>query len=164
MSKRRFLPVAALLLALAAPAAFAQQAAPGSWEQLTPAQRELLTQPIRERWNNADAAQRQRMLAHAERWREMPPEQRARARRGYDRFEQMDPARREQMRVLFERTRGMDPQQRRHTFVLYHAMRGMAPAERQALVERWRGMNAEQREAWVREHAPAREGGPRRPH
>ena len=46
-----------------------------AWEQLDPAQREILVAPIRERWN-ANAAERGRMFAHARRWQEMTPEQR----------------------------------------------------------------------------------------
>lgn len=162
MLLRYVLPVALLLAAFAAAPAIAQsppQPAPGNWDQLGAAQRELLTQPLRDRWDHADAAQRQRMLAHAQRWRDMPAEERMRARRGYDRYDRLHPAQREQMRVLFERTRDMDRETRRHTLVLFHAMRGMDADQRKALVDRWAAMTPQQRQDWVREHAPPRRHG-----
>ena len=61
-----------------APATQSAQATMPSWEQLTPAQRETLVAPLRERWN-ASAGERARMFRHAERWRAMTPEQRNRA-------------------------------------------------------------------------------------
>jgi len=125
------------------------------WEQLTPAQRELLVAPVRERWN-ASPDDRARMLERARRWQEMPPGQRARARRGMKRWEHMDPATRAGMRILFERTRGMSPQQRRETFALYHNMRRMTPEQREALRKRWAEMTPAQRQEWMREHAPRR--------
>ena len=148
-----------LLLAIAAPA-FAQQSAtsPGNWDQLDAAQRDLLMQPVRDRWNLADAEQRQRMLDHARRWHDMPPEERARARVGVKRFHRLSPEQQAQMRVLFAKTRDMKPQERREAFALFHAMRDMNTQQREALRERWGTMTAEQREAWMREHAPRRGG------
>lgn len=128
-----------------------------AWEQLTPAQRERLVAPMRERWN-ANPDERARMLERAERWHALPPEQRTRAHRGMKRWEHMDPARRAEMRLLFERTRDMPRQQRHETFALYHAMRDMTPAQREALKQQWIGMTAQQRDEWMREHAPRRKG------
>lgn len=150
-----------LLLILAAPA-FAQQTTPppGNWEQLDAAQRELLMQPVRDRWNLSDTEQRQRMLDHARRWRDMPPEERAKARVGVKRFDRLSPEQQAQMRVLFAKTRDMSKQERRETFALYHAMRDMDATQRQALRDQWAKMSPEQREAWMRERAP-RHGGHR---
>ena len=112
------MPCIALLLALATGTAVAgDQARPAAaampaWEQLSPAQRELLVAPIRERWN-ANPDERARMYEHAQGWQSMTPEQRARARHGMHRWERMDPERREQMRALFEKMRAMSPEQRR---------------------------------------------------
>jgi hypothetical protein len=130
-----------LLLALAAGNALAgDQAKPAqpmpAWEQLTPAQRELLVAPIRERWN-ANPDERARMYEHAQGWQSMTPQQRARARHGMHRWEQMDPERREQMRALFEK------------------MRAMTPEQRKALREQWHAMTAEQRRVWVQANPPS---------
>lgn len=147
-----------ILLALApATTALAQNQADANWEQLSTAERDLLTQPLRERWNNANAEQRQRMLAHAQRWRDMPPEERSRARRGHDRFDRLNPEQQEQMRVLYEKTRDMSHPERKQTLVLFHVMRPMTSTEREALRREWATMTPEQRQAWVRENAPRRD-------
>ncbi len=153
----------AVLLGLWAllPAAAWAQAASGdagaqplpAWEQLTPAQREELVAPLRARWND-NPGERAHMLERARRWQAMPPEQRARAHRGMKRWEHMDPARRAEMRALFERTRDMPRQQRRETFALYHQMRRMTPEQRETLKQQWVRMTADERRAWMREHAP----------
>lgn len=146
--RKRFALAAALLAA--AGTACAQQKAPGApaavaapaaqaalpaWEQLTDAQRELLVAPLRERWN-ASPGDRARMYRHAERWRAMTPEQRVRARRGLGHWEHMDPEQRREMRALFEK------------------MRGMSPDQRKALRDRWHGMTAAERRAWVEANPP----------
>lgn len=133
---------AALLLCMLAGLAQAQDkgkppaAAPlPAWEQLTPAQRDELIAPMRERWNRSPE-DRQRMYDHAHRWRLMSPEQRREARKGMQRWEQMDPQKREQMRALFER------------------MRGMNPEDRAALKAKWRAMTPEQRKQWFEANSP----------
>src|SRR6476469_1960778 len=114
----------AVFLLLAAPA-FAQQTpalaqpATAQWEQLSPAERDVLIAPIRDRWNNADADQRRRMLEHARRWTTMTPEQREAAHKGMRRWDHLSPDQRDQARELFER------------------MRSMPPEERHALKEKW---------------------------
>lgn len=150
------LHLALVLLLMATAPAFAQQSAPppGNWEQLGAADQELLMQPVRDRWNLADAEQRQRMLDHARRWRDMPPDERAKARVGVKRFHRLSPEQQAQMRVLFAKTRDMNPQERREAFALFHAMRDMDAQQRQALRDRWAKMTPEQREAWMREHSP----------
>lgn len=115
--------------------ATASQAALPAWDQLTPAQRELLVAPLRERWD-ANPDERRRMYGHAERWRSMTPEQRARARRGLGHWEHMDPARRREMRALFEK------------------MRTMTTEQRKALRDQWHGMTQAQRNAWVEANPP----------
>ena len=107
-----------------------------AWEQLSEAQRESLLAPLRDRWNGADAGQRQRMLSHGQRWQSMSPEERDKARRGLRRFEHMSPEQREQARALFGQ------------------MRDMPPAQREALRERWSQMTPEQRKDWVRDNPP----------
>ncbi len=137
MSSRPFL--LALVLAAAPLAAMAQSPAPlPAWEQLTPAQRELLLAPVRERWNNSSPEKRRHLLEHAERWRTMTPEQRSHARHGMKRWQDMPPEKREQARALFEH------------------IRPLPEAERKAMLERWKAMTPEQRKAWVEAH-PAKD-------
>ena len=138
----------AVLLAFSAlpAAAHAQQAeaaALPAWEQLSPAQRELLTAPIRERWNRAPG-ERQHMLQRAERWQSLAPEQRRRAHHGMERFEHMSSGQRTQARALF------------------HAMRGMDAAQRKVFLMEWKAKSPEQRRAWVEAH-PAPRRDPQRP-
>lgn len=109
-----------------------------AWEQLTPAQREQLIAPIRDRWN-AEPAQRRRMLNHAQRWQSLTPEQRQHARRGVKRWQQMDSEDREQMRMVFDH------------------LHAMPEAERAVFMRKWRAMSAEQKRAWLQAHpAPLR--------
>ncbi len=105
-----------------------------AWEQLSPAQRDLLVAPIRERWDtNPDA--RGRMFQHAQRWRQLSPEQREEAHKGQGRWETMPPDQRQTMRALFQKTRDMTPEQRR------------------ALRQQWRAMTPEQRRAYLGQNA-----------
>ena len=132
----------ALLLAVliaAGPAFAADPATPmPAWEQLTPAQREMLIAPVRERWNSAQPEDRARMFERAQRWQQMTPEQRQRARHGMQRWESMSPEQREQTRALFAKMRTLDEPQRK------------------ALKAKWRTMSAEERRAWVQANpAPA---------
>ena len=135
MTQLRQLPALALLavaLFAANPAGAATTTATvmPTWEQLTPAQRDLLVAPIRERWNSSPG-ERTRMYQHAQRWQQMTPEQRGRAHHGMRRWEHMDPQKREEMRALFQKMRTMTPEQR-------HALR-----------DQWHGMTSEQRKAWI---------------
>ncbi|KGQ19547.1 putative transmembrane protein [Lysobacter dokdonensis DS-58] len=132
----------ALTLALLALPVFAQQhpapvgPPPPKWEQLTPAERDVLIAPIRDRWNDADEGQRRRMLDHARRWTTMTPAQREAAHKGMRRWDHLSPEQRDQARDLFERMRSMPPDQRRE------------------LKEKWRAMTPEQRKAWLEQHPP----------
>lgn len=128
-----------LLICASAPAA-AQQQLP-EWDQLTPAQRETLIAPLRDRWN-ASPERRQRSYDHARSWQQMTPEQREQARRGMHRFENMSPGQRRDAQALFDKMRGMDKDQR------------------QQLREQWNKMSVEQRRQWVEANPPA----PRSPH
>lgn len=129
------IPVLALAALLAAaPLASRAQAAPSAlpdWDRLTPAQRELLVAPLRDRWN-AEPGVRPGMLRHAERWRTLTPEQRLKARRGMARFQTMSPAEREQARAAFDR------------------FRQLPPGEKKAMREKLRAMTPEQRRAWFK--------------
>ena len=105
------------------------------WDKLTPQQREALIAPVRDRWNR-EPEERARMLERAQRWQMMTPEQRAQARHGMKRFEDMN------------------PDQRRQARALYGHMKSLTPEQRNALREQWKKMTPEQREAWIRDHAP----------
>ncbi|KRG83108.1 hypothetical protein ABB34_12970 [Stenotrophomonas daejeonensis] len=134
MNTRPFFLLLPLLLACAAPVA-AQQALP-EWDQLTPAQRETLIAPVRERWNDAPPERRRHMYEHARSWQQMTPEQHEQARRGMRRFE------------------SMSPQQQREARALFGKMRGMDKAQREQLREQWRKMTPEQRRQWVEANPP----------
>lgn len=133
----------AVLLALAGPSLAAEPGAGKplpTWEQLTPAQRDLLIAPMRERWNSLEPARRQNMLERAHRWQTMSPEQRERAQHGMKRWQHMSPEKREQTRALFSHMRTLDE------------------AQRKAMMARWRAMTPQQRDAWLEQHpAPKRE-------
>ena len=137
----------ALALLCALPAFAQQQAAPASpappaWEQLTPAERDVLIAPLRDKWNTADTAQRQRMLSHAQRWTTMTPEQRRDAHKGMRRWSHLSPDQRDEARALFEHMRAMSPDQRR------------------AMREQWGAMTPEQKKAWLAKHPPRDEHPP----
>lgn len=141
------LVLAGLLTPLAHAAAGEQPSATPlpAWEQLTPAQRETLVAPLRERWN-AEPESRHRMLDHASRWQAMTPEQRKRARHGMHRWQEMRPEQREEMRALFAKMRALDPE------------------GRAALKAKWRQMTPEQRADWVKANpAPTRDEHPLHP-
>jgi hypothetical protein len=134
MNRLRPLSIAtALVLALAAASAQASPPAATAlpaWDQLSPAQRDLVIAPLRDRWN-ADPQMRARLFQHAQRWQQLTPGQRARMRHGLGKWEHMDPQQRETMRTLF------------------HKMRDLTPEQRTALREQWRKMTAQQRREWV---------------
>lgn len=120
--------------------ALAQQSAPAplpDWDGLTPAQRDALIAPLRDRWNNSPD-DRTRMLERARRWSTMSPDQHRHARRGMERWDDMSPEQRNQARAVFYATRGMDRDARR------------------AFMDNWRKKTPQQQEEWVKAHpAPA---------
>jgi hypothetical protein len=139
---RHFAPLLLLAsLALAPTTALAQEAkadAMPAWDQLTPAQRELLIAPVRDRWNR-EPEKRERFMEYAKRWKAMPQPQRERARHGMQRWEGMTPEQREQARALF------------------HAVRGLDKDARGEFMEKWRQMTPQQRTVWFKTHpAPER--------
>ncbi|VXB91935.1 conserved exported hypothetical protein [Luteimonas sp. 9C] len=120
-------------------AARAQSTPTPAWDQLTPAQRDQLIGPVRERWNGASAEERARILEHARRWQAMTPAERAEARHGMHSWKQLPPEQREEARAL------------------YTKLRTLPDAEREALRERWKQMTPEQRRRWAAENpAPPR--------
>jgi len=138
MSASRIL-VPTLLLSLLLGGAASAQSAPSAWDQLTPAQREQLIGPVRDRFNGVSVEERVRMLEHARRWQSMTPAERAEARDGMHSWKRLPPEQREEARAL------------------YSKLRTLPEAEREALRERWKQMTPEQRRRWAAENpAPPR--------
>ena len=125
----------ALVAAQSAFAATPENTTLPAWEQLSPAQRDLLIAPIRERWNRSPD-ERARFYERAQRWQQLTPELRDRARHGLHRWEHMAPEKREAVHALFQR------------------MRTMTPEQRKALREQWNAMTPEQRRAWIQSNPP----------
>ena len=140
----RMIRLSVLILALS-PALAQSQAGTTpypEWDRLTPAQRDALVAPLRERWD-ANPDERARMLERAQRWQSMPREQRDRARHGMQRWEHMSPEKRSEARALF------------------HAMRGMDAGQRKAFLVEWRQKTPQQRQDWLKAHpAPQRRPAP----
>ena len=108
------------------------------WDKLTPAQRDALVAPLRERWNS-NPDERARMVERAQRWKTMPHDQRDRARHGMQRWEHMSPEQRTEARGLF------------------HAMRGMDKEQRKVFLADWRQKTPQQKAEWLKVHpAPER--------
>ena len=127
----RTIRLTVLALALWPAFAFAQSATVATqypeWDQLTPAQRDALIAPLRERWNrNPDE--------RAQRWKAMPRDQRERAGHGMQRWEHMTPEQRSEARALF------------------HAMRGMDKDQRKAFMAQWRQKTPQQKTDWLKAH------------
>lgn len=141
---KRTIRLTLLVLALWPAFAFAQ-AQPATaqypeWDKLTPAQRDALVAPLRERWNS-NPDERARMVERAQRWKTMPHDQRDRARHGMQRWEHMSPEQRDEARALF------------------HAMRGMEKVQRKTFLAEWRQKTPSQRAEWLKAHpAPERRG------
>lgn len=107
-----------------------------NWDQLTPEQRDALSAPLRERWNQGAYEQRLRWLQHAQRWQQLTPEERRSARQGLRAYRQADPETREKLREVFKNLRSATPEQRN------------------ALREKWRSLSPEQRRAWMQAGGP----------
>jgi len=107
-----------------------------AWDHLTPEQRDALSAPLRERWNQGAYEQRLRWLQHAKRWQQLTPQERATARQGLRAYRQADPATRGKLREVFKNLRDATPEQRT------------------ALREKWRALSPEQRRAWLQAGGP----------
>jgi len=142
MSSPAFKPFALLPLLLAVVmTCHAQPAQPlPDWEQLSTAQREQLTIPIRDRWNSATPEQRTRMLSRAERWQQMAPDERTRISSAIGRWQNLPPGKHHELRALF------------------HYLRGLDKPEREAFLTHWKSMTDAQRQSWAEANpAPPRQ-------
>ena len=142
LNMRTAVLVAWILLAVAGTAS-AQQAAPAStaalsldWSTLTPADREALLEPIRERWDRATPEQRQRMLDRARFWSGLSPEQKRMARTGADRYRQTNQEQRGRLRAVWQN------------------MQALPPAQREEVRKTWESLTPQQRRAWLEAGGP----------
>lgn len=114
----------------------ATTAADADWEALPEADRAALVAPMRERWERASPAQRQRMLDRARFWASLSPEQKQLARTGVDRYRQARPEQRERLREAWQRLQAMPPEQR------------------EAARRTWEALTPRQRRAWLEAGGP----------
>ncbi len=112
------------------------------WDQLTIDDRNALMLPIRDRWEKADPAQRQKMLDRAKKLAEMTPEQRAKIHKGARRFMRADPQHREQLKAMHE------------------YIKTLPPEERRALRQTWQKLTPAQRRAWIDQGGPEKSPTP----
>lgn len=136
MKIMRWMGPLVITLALIGPSKAEQPAELPNWEQLTPEQREALSAPLRERWNQGAYEQRLRWLQHAKRWQQLSPDERRAARQGLRTYRNADPETREKLREVFKNLRDATPEQR------------------SALREKWRSLSPEQRLAWLKAGGP----------
>ena len=132
--------VFAVMVAFCAPAFAEPQSAPakpalGTWDSLTPAQRETLIAPMRARWDD-NPGTRAEMMARSQHWVSMSPEERKKAQRGMHRWEKLNPMQRAEAKELYLR------------------MKTMSPEARKALRDQWHSMSPDQRAAWLKANPP----------
>jgi hypothetical protein len=109
-----------------------------TWAQLSPAQQEKLA-PLAQQWDQMPASRRVRALERLERkarWDAMTPEQREKLREGARNFRDLPPELREKMRLSMA------------------TLRQLPEAERKELFRLWRGLDPEQRRAWLERGGP----------
>ena len=103
-----------------------------AWDQLTPAQRDALSAPVKERWN-ASPEHRAKMLERATKWSSMTPEQRALAAKGRSKFHKMSPEAQNATRAVFYKAQSFKDKTERKTFL--DGLRKMTPEQRAAWVK-----------------------------
>lgn len=134
---RRLLPALALVLGVtlapcAATAAGAVSGGPG-WNQLTPAQREVL-KPLREDWDGLDAPRKQKWLELATRYPKLAPTEQQRMQERMADWARLTPNQRGQVRQNFQEAKQRaDRDERRARWEAYQAL---PEEERKALASR----------------------------
>jgi hypothetical protein len=109
-----------------------------TWAQLSPTQQQKLA-PLAPHWDQMSASRRVRALERLERkarWDAMTPEQREKLREGARNFRDLPPELREKMRLSMA------------------TLRQLPEAERKELFRLWRGLDPEQRRAWLERGGP----------
>lgn len=102
---RRLPLLAAILLATAGGAVWADSLPPREWHRLPPEQREDLRQQMREEWKRLTPEEREaRKQAHREAWGRLSPEEREAVREHFQRkFQSLTPEEREAWRETMRR-------------------------------------------------------------
>ena len=136
--------IAALLLGLTLGLAHAQE--PLSWEQLDEAEQQVL-KPYAERWETFSPEQQQRLQKGARRWQQMDSEERTAVRQRFERWQQMPAEQKQRIRERFKEYQALPPAQQQRIRQQMEAFRNMPEAQREELLQRWRSMSAEEREA-----------------
>ena len=80
------------------------------WQQLTPAQRDVL-EPMREHWDKLPPGRQQALTRGAERWESMSPEQREEIRQRAERWKSLPPEERERMKERYDRFKSLPPEE-----------------------------------------------------
>ena len=109
-------------------------------------------------WDQLTRAQRDLLVAPIrERWNAAPAE-RARMLQRAERWQSLTPEQRQRAHHGMARFEHMNAGQRSHARALFHAMRGMDGEQRKAFLADWKAKTPEQRRAWLEAHpAPARD-------
>ncbi len=136
--------IAALLLGLTLGLAHAQE--PLSWEQLDETEQQVL-KPYAERWESFSPEQQQRLQKGARRWQQMDSEERAAVRQRFERWQQMPAEQKQRIRERFKEYQALPPAQQKRIRQQMEAFRNMPEAQREELLQRWRSMSVEEREA-----------------
>ena len=104
----------------------------GTWEQLSPAQRDILT-PLAADWNKLDSAQRSKWLELAARFPKLSPEAQARVRERMAQWAKLSPTERQELRAAFQ-----DAQQLRRADLQakWEAYQALPEEKRQALMDK----------------------------
>lgn len=123
--------VAVAMVLSAAPA----WAAP-AWDQLTPAQQEVL-RGLESDWTNLPEERRELLARGAERWAAMTPAEQEQAQSRLARWKDLDPERRERVLRMREQFRSMTPEQREQLRSRYQQFRSLPTEERARIRSRF---------------------------
>lgn len=121
--------VIALSAALSMNPVHAQAVDSTQWNQLTPAQRQVL-QPLQPRWNEIDGLRKQKWIDIAARYPKMTPEQQARTTSRMAEWAAMTPAQRNAARLQFEQVKQVPAPERQ---ARWDAYKSLPPEQRDAL-------------------------------
>lgn len=118
-----------------------------SWDELTPAEQNMLL-PWAEQWQDMADDERAQMLQGLRQWQQMTPDERLLARQRFTQWQSLTPAQRERLRQRFQRFRAMTPAQQARVRAGMQRLRALSPEQRQRLRQRWQQMSPDQRRAF----------------
>lgn len=121
--------VMAVAAALSMGTVNAQGLANTQWNELTPAQRQVL-QPLQPRWSEIDALRKQKWIDIAARYPKMTPEQQSRTSSRMVEWAAMTPAQRNAARLQFEQVKQVPATERQ---ARWDAYKSLPPEQRDAL-------------------------------